>query len=293
MKKIKENKSVQYILGIILLALLCCNLPSLLFISLCLKEDIFRPPHTEVLVSACKKPVAIGVPGGDVVFVSEGLTDKLYLLDLHTGEKQDVPNDPLLLDHGIFLSSELVWLEVGSTQFIRDLTDGQRYELLDLGRLPRLEGGKFDPKYYVYFQSAEQVFIHHSENTLIALTSDFRTNQNGRVVLSLYSNTLENGKLLEQLMKNLGVDYEIVDFSLYDVDVPSPAGRFYVHYDGIYISGTNTPIVTRNMGVYFRGWYYDESAVIFQGPEYFLVSNTLIGSHYPHPRPVLKLSLPE
>ena len=171
MQTLKERTPLLIkILAVIILLVLLCNLSyrvgeELLFRRLCLKQDREIPPNTEVIVSACKSPRAIGVPGGDVLFVREGRTDKMYLLDLRTGEKRDVPNDPLLLDHGVFLSSELVWLEgspVGSDNpnyrpnYILDLTDGQRYELTDLDRLPRLDGGKFNPKYYAYFQSAAQ-----------------------------------------------------------------------------------------------------------------------------------------
>ena len=176
------------ILAVVLLVILCCNLPSLLFWPLCLKQDRDIPPNTEVIVSACLTPTVVGVPGGDLLFVREHRTGKMYLLDLRTGQKRDIPDDPLLLDHGIFLSSELVWLEGSSgppgdidyrPHYILDLTDGQRYELLDLTWLPRLEGGKFDPEYFAYFQSAEQVFIDHTENRLIALAPDFRQHHGG------------------------------------------------------------------------------------------------------------------
>lgn len=281
MQILKERKPLLIkILAVVLLVLLCCNLPKLLrealFWKLCREQDGNLPPHTELLVSACKSPVARGVPGGEMLFVREGRTDKMYLLDLHTGEKRDVPDDQLFLDKGIFLNSELVWLEgslVGPDNpnyrphYILNLTDDRRYELLDLTWLPRLEGGKFDPKYFAYFQSAEQVFIDHTENRLIALAPDFRQHHGG-VIFSgsslglVTSNT--SGKLLEQLMKDLGVDYKIVDFSLEYADIPSPMGRYTVRGDGIYLSGTNTPVVTRYMGYSFRGWYYDESGVVFQ-----------------------------
>jgi hypothetical protein len=304
MKTLKErNPILLKLLAVLLLVLLCCNLPSLLFWPLCLKEDFFRPSNTEVLVSACKRPVAIGVPDGEVLFVREGNTDKMYLLDLRTGEKRKVPDDPFLLDHGIFLSSELVWLE-GSKfsqpespgykpHYILDLTDGRRYEMLNLNLLPRLEGGKFDPKYYSYFQSAEQVFIHHSKYTLIALSSDFRQHPERNVVFSKTpSGNFKNGEVLRQLMNNLGVDYEIVDFSLQYADVPSPTGKYVVRNDGIYLSKTNMPVVTRGMEHYFRGWYSDESGVVVQGVGYSLITLPGTSSFYYIPTPILKLRLP-
>ncbi|MBC7879525.1 MAG: hypothetical protein H7Y59_20345 [Anaerolineales bacterium] len=297
--------------AVILLVLLCYNLPSLPFYLLCLKEDLFRPPNTEVLVSACKGPVVRGVPGGEVLFVRERRTDKMYLLDLRTGEKRDVPDDPLFLDNGIFLSSELVWLEGSSVgpdnpsyrpHYILDLTDGKRYELLDLTWLPLLNGNKFDPKYYAYFQSAKQVFIHHGENNLIAVSDNFRQHPEGNVIFSQYSlesgASAKNGELLEQLMKDLGVDYEIVDLSLYYADIPSPTGRYIIRSDGIYLSGTNTLVVTseytgkRLIGDYFVSWYYDESGMVMQGSGYPLITLPGTSSFYYIPSAVLKLRLP-
>lgn len=308
MQNLKDRKSLLIkLLAVILLILMCSNLPSLLFWPLCWKQDRDIPPNTEVIVSACKSPVVQGVPGGEVLFVREGRTDKMYLLDLRTGEKRDVPNDPLLLDYGIFLNSKLVWLEgsflVGpdnpnySPHYILDLTDGQRYELLDLGLLPRLEGGKFNPKYYAYFQSAEQAFIHHSKDTLITLSSDFRYNPNGRVIfsqsyLASFSDGYKNGELLVQLMSDLGITYEIMDLSLHYADALSPTGKYTVRGDGIYLSETNTPVMIRDMGWYFKGWYYDESGVVYQGGGYSLITLPGVSSLYYIPSPILKLRLP-
>lgn len=302
MRYLKEPKPLLVkILTVIVMVVLCCNLPSLLFWPLCLKQDLFRPPNTEVLVSACKKPGSVGVPGGEVLLVGEGLTDKTYLLDLRTGDKRDVPNDPLLTERGVFLSSELILLE-GSIEgpghnnyrphYILDVTDGQRYQLLNLDRLPRLDSGKFDPKNYAYIQSAEQVYIHHSKNTLIALSSDFRENPNGGIILSGTAIGTDHGKKFEQIMKDLGVDYEIADFSLQYADILSPTGKYVVRNDGIYLSGTNLSIVPHYMGWYFRSWYYDESGVVVQEVGPFLINSPLSGSHYPFPTPILKLRLP-
>lgn len=301
MKKLKENKPLRFALGAFLLLLLCLNLPNLLFFPLCIKEDIFRPPNTEVLVSACKKPGARGVPGGEVLFVREGLIDKAYLLDLRTGEKKNIPIDPLFGDHGVFLSPDLVWLE-GSLvypnnpsyrpHYILDLTDGRRYELLDLDLLPRLEGGKFDPNNYAYIQNSDRVYIHHTENTLIAISSDFRTNPNSRVIFSGYSIGIEHGIGLETLAKDMGMYFEIIDFSLNYAGVPSPTGKYIVRHDGIYLIQTNKAVYRRAMGWHFKSWYYDESGIVLQESGWDLISLPEVRDLYPIPVPLLKLKIP-
>lgn len=308
MQTLKERKPLLVkILGILLLIILCCILPEeILFWQACKEQDRNIPPNTEILVSACVRPHVVGVPGGEVVFVREGRTNNMYLLDLRTGEKRDVPNDPLLLDHGIFLSPELVWLEgslIGPEDtgyrphYILDLTDGKRYELLDLKWLPRLEGGEFDSKYFSYFLSAKQVFIHHSQNILIALPPDFRQQSDKIVIFSQSSlgsiyGEYKNGELLEQLLQDLGKDFEIVDFSVNYANVPSPTGRYIVRGDGIYLSGTDTLIINRNMKWYFAGWYYDESGVVYQEGGGYMFEFIESQGHFLIPTPILKLLLP-
>lgn len=304
MKRLKKNKRLQFALRALLLIFLCCYLPQeILFLTLCMEQDREIPPHAEVLISSCKKPGVRGVPGGEVLFVRERQTDKMYLLDLHTGEKRKLPNDPLLLEKGVFLSSELVWLQgslVGPDNpsyrphYILDLTDGKRYKLLDLDLLPRLEGGKFDPRHFEYFQSADQVFLHHGNNTLIALSYNLSSGTN--VVFSQYSlgNSNEEGALLEQLLKDMSVKYEIVDLSLYDTDVPSPTNKYIARFDGIYLADTNPPILIRRGAFnYFKSWFYDDSAVIVQGGGDYLFNFPGISTVYYIPSPVLKLNLPE
>ena len=303
MKRLKENKPLRFALGALLLVLLCCNLPNLLFFTLCLKEDIFRPPNTEMLVSACKRPGAWGIPGGEAVFIYEGQTDDAYLLDLRTGEKREVPVDPHLLIDGVFLSSQWVWLEGSRTKpgsqnyrpdYILDLRDGKRHELLDLTWFPRSEG-EFDPKYYEYFQSADKVFIHHGKNILIALSSDLNENKNfilSQSILGVYNEGYKEGELLERLMKDLGVDYEIVDFSLDDTDVPSPSGKYVIRKYGIYTSPQGKRIYQQYMSWHFKNWYYDESGIVFQESGWHLISLPEVQDLYYVPSPILKLRLP-
>jgi hypothetical protein len=303
MERLKENKPLRFALGALLLVLVCYNLPNLLFFPLCIKEDIFRPPNTEVLVSACKRPGARGIPGGEAVFIYEGRTDNAYLLDLRTGEKRKVPVDSHLLIDGVFLSSQWIWLEGSRTKpesqnyrpdYILDLRDGKRYELIDLTWFPRSEG-EFDPKYYEYLQSADKVFIHHGRNILITLSSDLNENNNfilSQSILGVYNEGYKRGELLERLMKELGVNYEIVDYSLDDTDVPSPSGKYVVRKYGIYISSQDKLIYQHAMGWHFKGWYYDESGIVFQESGWHLISLPEVQDLYYIPSPILKLRLP-
>lgn len=314
MKRLEENKPLRYALGVLFWILLCCYLPQeLLFLSLCMYQDHVIPPHTEVFVSACKRPVAKGVPGGEVVFIYEGRTDKMYLLDLRTGEKRKIPDDPLFLDQGVFLSSDLVWLEGSLVRpgepnylphYILDLTDGKRYELLDLDVLPRLEGGKFDSKNYSYFSSAQYVYINHKKRTLIALPANFRQQPGKSVIFSEFSLGIQSepdqdGARLEAIMQDLRLEYITLDLSLEYTDVPSPTGRYTVRKDGVYDLKTNSIIMTpqyagRNYSLkdFFKGWYYDETGLVVQEVEPFLFSQPFLGSYYLIPKPVLKLPLP-
>ena len=263
------------------------------FLVLCKKRDRNIPPDTEMIVSACQDPHAKGVPGGKVLFVHEQRTKREYLLDLRTGEKRDVPDDPLLDPYGTFLTTDLVWLKGGleapsdsyyRPHYILDLINGQRYELLDMSLLPRLKNGNFNPENYSYIQSGERVFIYPSDYVLIALTSDFRTNQSGRVIFPADTIPLGNDTTMA-MMKYMRADYEVIDLSLTFSNALSPTGKYDVRYDGIYFSKTRNIVVDHYMGNIFKSWYYDESGVIIQA--------------YPSPwefpklpYPILKLRLP-
>ena len=306
MKGLKENKPLRYALGALLLVFLCCYLPQeILFLTLCMEQDREIPPHTEVLISACKKPGVRGVPGGEFLFVREGRT-KMYMLDLRTRVIKKVPNSRLLLDKGVFLSPELVWIRGSGTppesalyrpNFILDLTTGKRYELLDLGLLPRLEDRKFDPKNFSYIESADSIYIHHYYGALIALPSDFRESPGNAVILYEYPLSADiifpSGTLVEQVANDLGLDYEVVDFSISSAEVPSPTEKYIVRSDGVYLAETNQLVRGAGMPIYFRGWYYDDSGVIVQGGGDYLFTFPGISTVYYIPSPVLKLNLPE
>jgi hypothetical protein len=156
-----------------------------------------------------------------------------------------------------------------------------------LDRLPRLEGGKFDPKNYAYFQSAEQVFLHYSENAIIALSSDFRENPNGRVIIS----TIGGGESRVQLIANLGRGYEYIDIRYRysdDFRVSSPTGKYFVRTDGVYLSETNSLVVPIRG---FTSWYYDESGIAVEiagSCEFDFLVNCL----YYVSGPIIKLHLP-
>jgi hypothetical protein len=167
-----------------------------------------------------------------------------------------------------------------------------------------LEGGKFDPKNYTYFQSAQYIYIDHEKNALIALSSNFRQQPGNSAIFSEFSLGIQSephqdGARLDALMQNLGLTYIPVDLSLEYTDVPSPTGRYTVRNDGVYEINTNSIIMTPqyagstySLKGYFKGWYYDETGLVVQEVEPFLFTSPIFGSYYLIPKPVLKLLLP-
>ena len=300
MKFLKErNPLLARILVIILFVLLGCIAPKeILFLALCIKQDLNIPPGNEILVSACKRPYARSVPGGEFIFVHERRTGQIYLLDLRTKLKIRVPNYPRLLRHGIFLNSELVWLEgsgggpsspLYTPDYIFDITKRNRYELTDL---TGWFGDPDPPDYVPYFESAGQIFIHHGNNRAIALPLNLQQNPEKGVILYRSAQNMESGESIENLMKDLGVPYENIDYSLQYVEIPSPSGRYIARREGIYFSKTGAPLMTdKNIMYRFVGWYYDESGVAYNagGKCYFSI---LLSCLYHIPGNVLKLNLP-
>ena len=276
-----------------------------LFWEECPKSDKDLPPNTELLISACVDPQVRGVPGGEVLFVHEAKTDATYLLDLKTGERRTIPEDPLLLAKGVFINSEWVWLEGYGTipttpeyrpGFILDLNTGKRYELVDITKWG--EGGEPKSEYDPYFQSAEKVFLHHGRNRAIALPHGFMTTSTTGVILYMSGQEAESGQILEMYLEGLGVEYQIIDYSLENVEVSSPSGKYVATGNGIFPIGSDTSLPAANNdypNIWIPGdfisWYYDDSGVVYtQGAYYYY--NGLLSSRFRIPRPILKLNLP-
>jgi hypothetical protein len=295
-QKLKDrNPLLVWLLAVIFVIVLCCILPAQIFYwTLCTNQDRNIPPNMEVLVSSCKRPTVIGVPGGEVLFVHEERTNKMYLLDLRTGEQRKIPNYPLLHNKErlgerlIFLDPNLV-LVWGKPIYILDLTDGQKYELLNLTSRSRVENGNLNSVVYSYLQSADRFFIDRTSPLLIALSTDFRTNQNGRVILA--GNISDDDEFLLKLVKSLEKDYVEVDSSRRGPhsNMPSPTGAFL--YRDLRLEGVR-------YSYRFRSWYYDDSGVVIHDDygTYWLQPRFLgeYGWNFYHlSLPVLKMYLPE
>lgn len=242
---------------------------------------------------------------------------KVYLLDLRTGEKRQVPNEPLLLERRgvVFLNSELVWLRgslVGPgnnnyrPHYVLDLTNGQKYELVDLkwDFDTVLDNGDLNPDLFPYFTEAEQVFVSYEYNATIALAPNFHQNPKRNIYFNQSSfgqgARPENGELLVKLLNDLQVDYKIIDFSIRYVDQISPTGKYVIRdfgsRDGIYYAGTDTPLILvtiRNdiLGA-FAGWYYDERSIVLALGRYFYSTGNPWGRSFSFPGPILKFNLP-
>jgi hypothetical protein len=275
-----------------------------LFWEECPKSNKDLPPNTELLISACVDPQVRGVPGGEVLYVLEAKTGLTYLLDLRTGEKKSIPDDPLLLEKGVFLNSEWVWLEgYGNPtypdyrpSFVLDLITGKRYELVDITKWGEGAGPKSE--YDSYFQSAEKVFLHHGRNRAIALPHGFMTTSTTGVILYMSGQEAESGQILEMYLEGLGVEYQIIDYSLENAEVSSPSGKYVATGNGIFPIGSDTSLPAANNdypNIWIPGdfisWYYDDSGVVYtQGAYYYY--NGLLSSRFRIPRPILKLNLP-
>ncbi len=287
------------------------------FLQECAKRDEQLLSNTELLISACTDPEVRGVPGGEKLFVNERKTGEIYLLDLRTGEKKQIPNYPHLLERGIFLSSELVWLEGVllessadgyRSDYILDLTDGQTYELINLNNIEfqnkLLENGELKPELLTYITKSEKIFIHYRHNKIIALSPDFRHQPDKNIIFhqSIFGQRnvhAKRGELLEQLVKDLGLSFERIDLSLEFGRIPSPTGKYFASHNGIFLSGTNISLTIDKyppgyylgIGGGFISWYYDESGFVFtQGGNYY-VQDSLWGNYFYIPSPILKFFL--
>jgi hypothetical protein len=271
-----------------------------LFWEECPKSDKDLPPNTELLISACVDPQVRGVPGGEVLFVHEVRTGLTYLLDLRTGEKKLIPDDRMS-GGGIFLTSDLVLRYAPayphSIPYILDATTGKQYELVDI--TPWGESGGIKSEYDLYFQSAEKVFLHHDRSEVIALPRGFMTISMIGVYLYMPSQDARTGQTLEMYLDRLGVEYQSIDYSLENVEVPSPTGKYIATGYGIFLAGSDTSLLPDAYNSYpnrwvpgnFISWYYDDSGVVYTQGEYYYY-NGLLSSRFRIPRPILKLKLP-
>lgn len=263
-----------------------------LFWEECPKSDKDLPPNTELLISACVDPQVRGAPGGEVLYVHEARTGLTYLLDLRTGEKKPIPEDQILSKRGVFLNSELVWDSTPAypdyLPYILDITTGKRYEVVDITKWGEGAGPKSE--YDSYFQSAEKIFLHHRWREAIALPRGFMTTSMTGAYLFMAGEETKPGQSLELYFEDLGVEYQIIDYSLDNVEVPSPLGKYVATRNGIFLTGSDT--LFRWVPGNFISWYYDDSGVVFTQGEYYYY-NGLFSSRFRIPRPILKLNLPE
>ena len=274
-----------------------------LFWEECPKSDKDLPPNTELLISACVDPQVRGVPGGEVLYVYEAKTGLTYLLDLKTGEKKSIPDDRLLSERGVFLNSELVWDSTPAypdyIPYILDITTGERYEVVDITKWGEGAGPKSE--YNPYFQSAEKIFLHHGRREAIALPRGFMITSMTGAYLFMAGEETKPGQSLEMYFEDLGVEYQIIDYSLKNVEVPSSSGKYVATGNGIFSTGSDTSILPDAYNSYpnrwgpgsFWGWYYDDSGVVFTQDEYYFYNGLISRTYRIIPRPILKLKLPE
>lgn len=267
--------------------------------------------NAEIIVSACKDPGFVDVsPDGEVVWIYEKLSEVHYLLNLRTDEKNPVPESAIQLwiqSSGILkmMSPELLLrqgrLFINPPDYrpyqIVSLTDGSQFSLIDVGALIDVYSpdGTINAALIDYFQSADQVFVHRGWQIAVATVTDFRHHPERNVVLhQIYLDPeFDNGdELLIEFLNMYNVNYQIIDVDLINKDNYSPLGNYLVRGDGVHLKDDHLIMDRRAWGGNFKGWYYDDSAIIVQPSTDWLISIADLGNLFRIPQPVLKVRLP-
>ena len=232
--------------------MLCCLIP---VVDYCTRAPV---ENAEILVSACKDPIVVNaVPDGETLWVHEIFFNSHYFLNLRTGEKEPVPEVAIQLfgSSGWKLLAPDVVLLVGmmappgianvKPYQIFSLSDGMQYPLIDIGAQINVYSpdGSLNPELVNYFQTADRVFVYRDWNVAVALAPNFSQHPDRNVILhQSYINAgpdqpdfQDNGQFLDEFLKTINVEYQVVDVKLINGEIPSPLSTYVIRSDGVYI----------------------------------------------------------
>ena len=252
-------------------------------------EEARYAEEVDVIVSACRESSVALSPSGRLLYVRE--KDFRYLLDLQTGRRTDVSNQP----YSTFLTDGVGFIEYPKS-YIVDLTTGKQYPIQQFrySRPDAQVNGDTDLILLVeLLQQADQVYFIDDTDTVVALASDFRTNLKQNFIANQFD--LPDFRMEEFLQLN-NITYRSITIR-YPHEVLSPNGRLIARDNGIYLVETNQMIVKAPVS-FVRGWTSDGRGVIYAVSNRCLLQVALpMGDdswcEIEVPQPVLLLNVPE
>jgi len=235
-------------------------------------EETRYPDEVDVIVSACPQSRVRLSPSGRLLYVNEERSGiaTTYLLNLQTMERIDVTNQPF----PSFLTDDLWFVESGIDDYIIDRITGKQYPIQKFvySRPDAEINGETNLTLLAEsLRQAEHVFlIGASQDTVIALASDFRTYPEHNFLTNRFDIPDFN---MEQFLRENNIIYQTVIPDFPDEAV-SRDGRFVARAEAIYLAETEQKIVegyspSRFYRAYsrkyfaVRGWTYDNAGVIY------------------------------
>jgi hypothetical protein len=275
-----------------------CNCPAS-------SEDARFPKEVDVIVSACRKGVVILSPSGNLLYVREQnpATPSAYLVDLRTEDKILIE---LPEGRTYFLTDDLIFLFVWyggdheGGEHLFDRTTNAMYRIQNFISLEpdAYSYGNLDAD--ILFRSllqVEKVFlIDDPYDTVIALSSDFRTDPKHSFIFISSMLPGDHKRLLEQFLQENNISYSSIPAN-FRHEVLSPDGKFMARSDGVYLMNPYQRIL-EGPSLSARGWTYDGRGVVYSSSGRCLVHTFLpfaddVGCLVEVNQPVLLLNVPE
>jgi hypothetical protein len=262
-------------------------------------EELRYPARVDVVVPACRHMSSRLSPSGRLLYVREekfGVTTA-YLLDLQTMERIKVADQPF----SSFLTDDLWFVESGLEDYIMDRGTGVQYPIQKFVHSRPDAEINADANLTLLAESlrrAEEVFlIGASQDTVIALASDFRAYPERNFTVDRFDIPGSETNRMERFLKENNIAYQTIPPDFPDEAV-SPDERFVARNDGIYLAETNQKIV-EGVSLSVRGWTYDGRGALYS----HALGRCLLRIRLPFaddtgcftrvPQPVLKLKVPD
>lgn len=258
-------------------------------------EEARYSEHIDVIIPACSQARVRLSPSGMLLHVREkesGIATA-YLLNLQTMEKIDVSN--LLFPS--FLTDDLWFVGNGLDGYILDRITGMQYPIQKFvySRSDAKINGETNLALLAEsLRQAEYIFlIGPSQDTVIALTSDFRTNPERNFLTNRFDISDFN---MERFLQENNIIYRVIlpDFPH---EAISPDGKLIARDDGIYLVETGQ-IIAQAPPSLVRGWIWDSRGVIYSSNGRCLMRRVLlfvddVECAIVVPQPVLLLKMPD